>query len=223
MKLIAIGGGGFANGTDPVLDDFVLSLAKGRETRIGFVNTASDHDPVRIERFNGLMAPKVNSALHLSPSADSGSLATWLAHIDFLYIGGGDTARLQTVWTERNYWPAIQAAVARGLTVAGVSAGAVIWFEAALVRNRHKALELIKGAGLVGGSICVHYSSEPDRKEPFANAIQTKKIPDGIAIDDGVAVVFEQGQTPCYMSARPENRAYYIHQSGAVPLNKVKG
>ena len=223
MKLIAIGGGGFTSETDPLLDDFVLSRAKGPETRFGFITTASDHDPVRIERFMRLIKPRVKSARHLSPLAGSDTLATWLEDIDLLYVAGGDTEHLQSVWTERNYWPVIQTAIAQGLWIAGVSAGAVIWFEAALIRNQKKLLHIINGLGLVEGSLCVHFSSEPDRQEPFSRAIESKKIPQGIAIDDGVAVVFRPGQRPLYKSARPGNRAYHIYKSGAVPLSEVKG
>ena len=50
MRLIAIGGGGFTNANDPGLDDFVLSWAKGNQTRFGFITTASDHDPIKIYR-----------------------------------------------------------------------------------------------------------------------------------------------------------------------------
>jgi peptidase E len=223
MRLIAIGGGGFTNANDPGLDDFVLSRAKGNQTRFGFITTASDHDPIKIDRLNGIIAPQVKSATHLSPESDSGALATWIQDIDLLYIGGGDTERLQSVWTERNYWAVIQAEIMRGLYVVGVSAGAVVWFEAALIRNQQKFLKFINGAGLLKGSVCVHYSSEPDRKEPFSKAVLEQQIPQGIAIEDGVAVVFETGKVPYYKSSRTGHRAYYVLQSGTFPFNNVNG
>lgn len=223
MKLIAIGGGGFTAETDAYLDDFVLTLAKGNDTRLGFLGTASHHDPNRLERLYRLMAPKTKSASHLSPCADQYALSIWLQEIDLLYIGGGDTEHLQSVWTDRNYWPVLQSAIARGLWIAGVSAGAVIWFEAALVRNRQKHLQHINGIGFMSGSVCVHFSSEPDRQTTYADAIQSAIIPEGIAIDDGVAVVFEPNKKPYYTTARERHHAYYCCRSGFSPLNRVNG
>jgi hypothetical protein len=40
-RLIAIGGGGFAQGTDPALEAFVLHHAAGAATRIGYIATAN--------------------------------------------------------------------------------------------------------------------------------------------------------------------------------------
>ena len=223
MKLIAIGGGGFTAETDRLLDDLVLSAAKGAATRFGFINTASDHDPVRAERFERLIAPRVSAAQVLSPLADAAELAEWLKPLDILYVGGGDTERLKTVWTERQYWPVFETAIARGLWVAGVSAGAVIWFEAALVRNHARRLELFQGAGLVAGSVCVHFSSESERAMPFSEAINAGSIPPGLAIDDGVAVVMDDDAPPYAVTARPGHSAYRVSRSGLIPLKSVEG
>ena len=223
MKLIAIGGGGFTADTDRYLDDFTLSLARGSQTRLGFITTASNHDAQRIERFNRLMVPKVKLGLHLSPSASCSELLTWLEGIDLLYIGGGDTNLLQSIWSQRNYWPVLQSAISRGLWIAGVSAGAVVWFEAALIRNSHKSLQIISGQGLIAGSVCAHFSSEPDREVPYIKAIQADDIPSGIAIDDGVAVVFEPGKIPYYVTARAKNYARYVSKTGTSSLNKMYG
>ena len=223
MKLIAIGGGGFTAESDPLLDDLVLDHAKGPETRFGFITTASDHDAIRLERFERLMVPRVRTAEHLAPSADAAALAQWLTRLDLLYIGGGDTERLQTVWSERGYWPVLKTAIEKGLCIAGVSAGAVIWFEAALVRDRLQQLQFIKGVGLIEGSVCVHFSSEADRAAPFCQAVKAQKIPEGIAIDDGVAVIVQPGAPLCTISARSGHQAYRVYASGLLPLTRVNG
>lgn len=223
MKLIAIGGGGFTAETDGRLDDLVLSLTKGAATHCGFINTASDHDPGRIERFERLMAPRVAKAHVLPHSADASELAEWIEQLDLIYVGGGDTERLKTVWTERQYWPIFEAAINRGLWIAGVSAGAVIWFEAALVRNYARRLELFQGAGLVPGSVCVHFSSEAERAMTFSEAINAGAIPPGLAIDDGVAVVMDSHAAPYTVTARQGHRAYRVSRSGLIPLKSVDG
>ena len=51
MKIIAIGGGGFTHGSEPNLDDFCLSETKCDRPRMAFIGTASDDDPLKIERF----------------------------------------------------------------------------------------------------------------------------------------------------------------------------
>ena len=41
MQIIAIGGGGFSEGTEPGLDRYVLEQSRRATPRIGFIGTAS--------------------------------------------------------------------------------------------------------------------------------------------------------------------------------------
>jgi dipeptidase E len=48
----------------------------------------------------------------------------------------------------------------------------------------------LKGLGLIKGGACPHYSTETDRQPALLRAVTGRTMPDTVAIDDGVAVVF---------------------------------
>ena len=47
--------------------------------------------------------------------------------------------------------------------LAGLSAGAMCWFQAGITKSRGPA-EPVAGLGLLPGSLSVHYDSEPERR-----------------------------------------------------------
>ena len=63
------------------------------------------------------------------------------------------------------------------------------------------------GIGLLAGSCCPHYSSEPQRQAAFAACIARGDLPDGIAIDDGVAVLVDGTGRMSAFSTRPRATA----------------
>jgi hypothetical protein len=73
----------------------------------------------------------------------------------------------------------------------------------------------VAGLGLVAGSCCPHYDTEPARPPAFAAAIAQGHLPNGIAIDDGVAVLLNQHGPQQVFSARPGAGAYRLTQTGA--------
>ena len=141
MKIIAIGGGGFTSATSPGLDDFLLSQFDGHSRRIGYVGTASDDDPVRLDHFRQLIAPRVAQASVMPADLTPEEGREWVNRHDMIYVGGGDTARMLARWRQTGFSAAIEEAGRNGVILAGVSAGAVCWFEQALVRGPSEAME----------------------------------------------------------------------------------
>jgi peptidase E len=102
------------------------------------------------------------------------------------------------------------AAVRNGLTVVGVSAGAVCWFETAFSDADGQGFRGLPGLGLLEGSCCPHYSAEPARRPAFEAAVRQGDVHGGIAIDDGVAVLCDASGAVGWFSARPEAAAYTV-------------
>ena len=129
---------------------------------------------------------------------------------------------------ERNGWstPLIQAA-RRGVTMAGVSAGAVFWFEWCLSDAKRNGLQPLRGLGLLKGGICPHYSSEPLRQASLKTAVRENTMPISYAIDDGAAMVFGPETVIDLCSAAPGAGCYQIssgqetaHQTRPVSLGE---
>ncbi len=213
--VVAIGGGGFTQAADPALDDFVLGRHPAYRPRLGFVATASGNDAVRIARFYDRFEPAACITSHLASAATPREAARWLQAQDIVYVGGGDTSLLLRRWRVLGLDAALRAAGVAGTLLAGVSAGAVCWFEQALVDGGGADLEALPGLGLIGGSCCAHYSSEPRRRLAFPRCVAEGRLPDGLAIDDGVAVFLAPGRPPLTFTARAGAWAYAVRRGAA--------
>jgi peptidase E len=213
--IIAIGGGGFANGADPALEDFMLSRCEVARPRIGFIGAASDDSQDKITRFYDRFAGQAGGLSHLPKDAALGVAREWLAGQDMIYVGGGNTAELLQQWRASGVDTVLCDAGRRGVVLAGVSAGAICWFESGLSDSGGGGLAPLSGLGLIKASCCPHYSSEAERRIAFPARIRGRDLPDGFAIDDGVAVVFAGGERPHAFSARPGCWAYEVIRTGA--------
>ena len=190
-RIIAIGGGGFTHGADSAMEDFILAQVPMARPRIGFIGTASQDDPVKIARFHARFAGACASHTHLPMAADATEAQAWVAGLDIVYVGGGNTLHLVSHWRRQGIDQVMIAAARRGVLMAGVSAGANVWFERALSDSGGNGLAPTTGIGLMAGSGCPHYSSEPQRQPAFRACIARGELPDGVAIDDGVAVLID--------------------------------
>ncbi|MCD2486765.1 Type 1 glutamine amidotransferase-like domain-containing protein, partial [Staphylococcus aureus] len=67
---------------------------------------------------------------HLSlfkpPSSD---LVSFVMEMDVIYVGGGNTRNLLVLWKEWGLDHILREAWKNGVVVAGISAGAICWFE----------------------------------------------------------------------------------------------
>ena len=208
--VIAIGGGGFTHQADPAMEDFILTVSGCPRPRIGFIGTASGDDPVKIARFYERFTTLADHLTHLSADSTAAATALWAEGLDIVYVGGGHTLRLIEHWRETGIAQVLIAAAQRGVLMAGVSAGANVWFEQALSDSGGQGLQPVTGIGLVAGSCCPHYDSEPHRQPAFAEAIAGGTLPGGVAIDDGVAVLIDGDGQMAAFSARSGAGAYRV-------------
>jgi dipeptidase E len=112
-----------------------------------------------------------------------------------VYIGGGDTEGMVASW-RRNGWDRVLCDASKsGLTLAGVSAGAVCWFDRFLFNSGNGPLRPLRGLGLIAAGACPHYSTELERRAALHASVANGAMPTSFAIDDGVAVAFN-GSSP---------------------------
>ena len=86
--------------------------------------------------------------------------------------------------------------------LAGLSAGAMCWFEGGITRSSGPP-QTIKGLGLLPGSLSVHADGEPERLPAFMEAVRSGKLPGGWAADDGVGLLFRGTELERAVSSRP--------------------
>lgn len=211
INVTAIGGGGFTHDTYPLLDDFCLARAGKANPHIGFIAAASMDDPVRVGKFHSYFEGRVASQTHLPMTLDAQDLANHLEKLDIVYVGGGNTEAMVAHWCNTG-WDKVLCAAAQRIALAGVSAGGVCWFERFLFDAGNGQMRPVAGLGLIKGGACPHYSTEPTRRTALWAAVGNRTMPQSIAIDDGVAVVFDSSGPQMFCAAEPDGATYSVER-----------
>lgn len=221
VNIIAVGGGGFTHNQDPLLEDYALNLCDSKNPKIGFIATASEECPLKIARFYNRFSCRAIQPSHLEQLDSSGDTATWVMSQDIIFVGGGNTNNMLSLWHQHKLPDTLLQAARNGVILSGVSAGAACWFDTALSDSTGNGLQPLNALGFVKGSCCPHYSTEPNRQTVFEQLISTAKMPAGIAIDDGVAVHLCDNKIIKVVSARTGANAYQISaNSGGVNTSR---
>ena len=211
-----MGGGGFSmEPENPLLDRYVLSLARTPRPRICFVPTASGDDQGYIDRFYAAFSGHACEATHLSlfrpPTAD---LRGFVLAQEILYVGGGNTRSMLALWREWGLDRVFREAWEQGIVLAGLSAGSICWFEQGTTDSVPGSLTVLPCLGLLPGSNCPHYDGEPARRPAYRRMVASGEIGPGYAADDGVALHFAGTALLRIVGSRPAARAYRLERLG---------
>jgi dipeptidase E len=215
INITAIGGGGFTHDTCPALDDFCLKQTGKAKPRLGFIGTASRDDPLKIDRFHARFDGLTAMHVHVPMTLGAQSLAQRLDALDMVYVGGGDTEAMVTSWRANGWDRVLCDAARRGLALAGVSAGAVCWFDRFLFHSGVGPMRPVPGLGLIAGGACPHYSTETDRRAALHDAVAGRAMPDTYALDDGVALAFDASGPAALCQAEPGAGAHRVARDPA--------
>jgi dipeptidase E len=222
-QIVAFGGGGFSTeGSNPLLDDYVLGLTGRERPRVCFVPTASGDADHYVVRFYRAFGPERCEASHLSLfRRDRGwagrSFAEHLLAQDLIYVGGGSVVGLLGAWRAHGLDAVLRRAWRRGIVLCGGSAGSLCWFAEA-VTAFHGPPERVRGLGLLPHSNCVHYDAEPVRRSGYRELVAGGMTP-GYAAEDGVALHFVGTELANVVASRSGGRAYHVTADAETPLD----
>jgi dipeptidase E len=212
-SIFAMGGGGFTmEPANPLLDDYVLSLARAKEPRILFLPTASGDTTPQINAFRERFTGRTCVAEHLSLfrlRETRRPLSELVAEQDILYVGGGSMRNLLAIWRAHELDTMLVEAWERGTVLAGLSAGAMCWFQYGLTRSSGPP-EPLAGLGLLDGSLSVHADGEPERLPVWLAHVRDGTLPGGWALDDGVGLLFRGRTLDRVVSSRPGAEAQRV-------------
>jgi len=218
-KIVAIGGGGFTHESDGTLDQFFLNQCIKKKIKLGFLATASKDDVKKIRLFYKRFENRNIDLSHFNLSHQISGFSSWLLSKDIIYVGGGNTSYMLDVWNKNSLDKVFKKAYENGIILAGVSAGAACWFDWILSDSVGQGLKPLKGISLISGS-CTPHSSEEKRITQFELNIKNGELPPGLAIDDGVAVLFIDGKPSEVYSSRKNHKAYFIDTNKKISLNE---
>jgi dipeptidase E len=215
--VVALGGGGFSDWAGAVtpLDRFILSLARREDPRVCFVPTASGDAALYVERFYAAFSQLPCRPSHLSLFGPPyPSLPGKLVEQDVVYVGGGSTANMLVVWRLHGVDTALREASSKGVVLAGISAGSLCWFEGGVTDSFGALRPLPDGLGMLPGTNCPHYDSEPARRPTYQRAVGDGALAAGLAADDGVGLHFEGTELVEVVTERPGAAAYRVERDG---------
>ncbi len=218
-KIITIGGVGVSPKSDRSLDLFILSQLKKTKNNIGFLGTASKDDDEKIEKFYKKFENSNSELSHFNLTSNVSGFSEWLLNKDLVYVGGGNTSFMLEIWRKNNFEQLFKIAYEKGIILSGVSAGAVCWFDWILSDSMGQGFKPLKGINILEGS-CTPHSSNIERIKEFELNIKNNKLPKGIAIDDGVAVVFIDGKPTEVYSTINNQSAYILNKNNKINLKE---
>ncbi|MBI5948658.1 MAG: peptidase E [Chloroflexi bacterium] len=228
-QVVALGGGGFSEEPDnPLLDDFILGLRESDCPSVCFVPTASGDADKYIAKFYASFAPPRARPSHVSlfhpktlddfpeTAIDArDDIESHLLSQDVVYVGGGNTPAMLAVWRIHGIDRMLRTAWERGVVLCGISAGSLCWFESGLTGAFGQGLvPLHDGLGLLRGSHCPHYDSEPGRQPTYRKLVASGDLDEGWAADDGTALHFVDREFRAAVSSRPAARAFRVTREG---------
>ena len=220
-KIIAIGGGGFTHQLDTSLDQFVVDQSKKTKNKIGFLATASKDDENKINLFYKRYQNTQSDLSHFNLTSALDGFSKWIINKDIIYIGGGNTVFMLNIWKKNKLESIFKNAYEKGIILSGVSAGAVCWFDWILSDSDGPGFNPLRGINLISGS-CTPHSSNFERINQFESDIKNNKLPQGIAIDDGVAVVLVDGKPTEVYSSRKNHTAYFLDKNKKINLEEYR-
>jgi len=216
--IVAIGGGSFRTYPGNALDSWLLARTGKERPKVAFLPTAAGDQEGAIEAFTRsfLERQAIPTVVRLFVR-DVIDLESLLLDQDLILVSGGNTANQQAVWKLHGVDRILRAAYARGIVLAGWSAGGLCWFESGVTDSFHvtELAALSNLLGLLEGSFCPHFNSEENRRPRYHAWIGDGTLPAGYAADDGVGLLFEDGRFVEALSFLPGGAAYRVEPHAA--------
>jgi dipeptidase E len=216
-QIVAFGGGGFSmESGNPLLDDYVLGLAKSERPRVCFLPSASGDADHYVVRFYRAFSAHRCEASHISlfrREQGPSDLRRHLLSQDLIYVGGGSVVSLLGVWRAHGIDSILREAWEAGVVLCGLSAGSLCWFAEA-VSGFHGEPKRLRGLGLLPFSNCVHYERGSKRGEAYHRFLR-EGMRGGYAAEDGSALHFRGEELSQVVASRPEARGYRLDVTGS--------
>jgi dipeptidase E len=204
-RILALGGHDFDRrvGNDAICD-LIVELADSPRPRICLLPTASGDPEDQIARFKSAFAerdcmPEVISLFRLGEGPVD--LREELLGQDVIYAGGGSMVNLIAIWRAHGLDEILRECWRQGILICGQSAGAMCWFEGGITSSQGEPA-VADGLGLLPGSACVHYLTEPVRRRRFLRAITAGELESGLGLEDQTGALFKDGELTEAVTAR---------------------
>ena len=225
--IVAIGGGEIRTRGTARIDREIIRLSNKKYPKLLFVPTASS-DSERYwkraqEYFGRFLKCKTDVLFLIKEQLTKREIRAKILAADIIYVGGGNTLQMMRVWRHLGVDKLLKSAYENGTVLAGISAGAICWFNSghsdsmSFYNPRRWKYIKVMGLGLVAGIHCPHYNSMTrgiPRRRHFREMIR-KAGGIGIAIENNCAIEFVDGRFYRVIRSNNYARAYRLYKKGA--------
>ena len=185
-----------------LIDRFIIEATGKKDPKMLFVGTASGDKKSYLEvvenHFKGRLGCCSVEPLNLvTESVSTEEVRNKVFSSDIIYVGGGDTTTMLKIWQEHGVDKILYEAYQKGIVIAGISAGAICWFE--YYDNMDdiediEQLDIVRGLGFVKGFGVPHYDwLSDDEKQRINDKLKQKSIR-GWSMDDCTALIFQDDE-----------------------------
>tara|TARA_R110002096_G_scaffold163992_4_gene331640 strand:- start:151 stop:837 length:687 start_codon:yes stop_codon:yes gene_type:complete len=223
QQIIASGGGGFGRSVDDLrMEKWMLDQTGKSNPKVGFLPQASREDDAYTSRFYeaftrlGATPTCVSMFGVVKPEWEDRLLSQ-----DLIYVGGGNTRTMLAIWREWGVDKVLKTALEKGIVLAGVSAGAICWFDQG-VTDSVWPLGVLPCLGFLSGSCCPHFDGEVDRRPSYTAMLAENRIHPGIALDDFAMGHFVDGELESVVSARESASGYLMGENSETPRVDIR-
>lgn len=221
--IVAIGGGEIGRPGYPVettdIDKQIISLSGKSKPNVLFLPTASSDSPAYTEVFSKHYGEHLGcnvSVLNLYSRPSKASIERAIDGAGIIYVGGGNTLKMMTLWRRIGVDQLLIKASKRGTILCGLSAGAICWFKGGLSDSHSfsrggKVWDYIKvrGLDLEDVLICPHYDAEPQRPKALKKLL---KRTGGIAVAlDNCSAIEIRDDTFRILHSKPNAKAHKVY------------
>jgi dipeptidase E len=217
-RILALGGHDFDRriGNDAICD-LIVELAESPRPKICLLPTASGDHEDQIARFRRAFAerdcvPQVISLFRLAENPVD--LRDELLCQDVIYAGGGSMLNLLAIWRAHGLDEILRECWREGILIVGQSAGAMVWFQGGITSSQGDPA-VASGFGLLPGSACVHYLTEPVRRRRFLRAIASGELEPGLGLEDQAGALFEDTELVDTVTARDGAAVWEVTRENA--------
>lgn len=201
-KIIAIGGGEIGRPKEdgasfyPIettaIDKEILRLTGKKNPSLLFLPTAS-HDSTPYyqlikKHFISLGFSSVDTLNLSDKTLTKNQIETTILSHDAIYVGGGNTLRMMTIWKKLGVDKMLKQAFDKNIVLSGLSAGSICWFSYGNSDSRRftsgsDKLIKVTGLGYIDALNCPHYDVEVFRQKDLQRMMKgNSKV--AIALDN---------------------------------------
>lgn len=226
MSIVAIGGGEMAQAETEPLDRHICALVDSETPRALFVPTASGDAEGYCTLFETYYGERLGCETRhltvLDEDVEREAIQDAVEWADLVYVGGGSLPHLLDHWEPMGVGETLLDAFRNDTVLAGLSAGAMCWFETGLTdAGKTDAYTTVDALGLIPALACTAHATEA-RREAFRNALRQSEQA-GVAIEDGAALELIDGTFRVHTVSGDERVYAYRVVDGELETTTLEG